>query len=530
MDRAELVIAFLETLLVPDGAGVGKPLVLREWQKRIIRAVYGPRDNQGLLVARQAVLSMARKNGKSALVAGLCLAHLCGPEAVRNGQLYSVAFDREQAAVLFKRMTAMVYMDAELSARLNVVESRKRIVDPVSGSEFTALSSETKGKHGKSSSFIAFDELAQFGADRELYDVMMTSRGAHAAPLVWVISTQAPDDHAVLSELVDYGKKVNAGEIEDPTFKAFIYEVAADADPWDETLWPLANPALDDFRSLAEMRDFAAKARNMPSAEASFRNLYLNQRIDSSAHFITPSVWKANGGEADMELFEGAECFGGLDLSAKNDLTALVFVVQDADGVWSVLPCFWTPADNIREREARDRVPYTTWVKQGFLEAVPGKTIDYRYVARALADFWGRFHIKGVKFDRWRVSDLQRALQEEGVDAWIDGQDEPLSGGLRLVPHGQGFRDMNPAVEIVEDLLIEGRIRHGMHPVLTMCASNTRVQSDPAGGRKFDKLKSTGRIDGMVALAMALNGAVSAVSEPVECGLVDLSDYLGGAA
>lgn len=528
MDRAELVIAFLETLLVPDGAGVGKPLVLREWQKHIIRAVYGPRDANGLIVARQALLSIARKNGKSALVAGLCLAHLCGPEAVRNGQLYSVAFDREQASVLFKLMTAMVYMDAELSARLNVVESRKRIVDPVSGSEFTALSSETKGKHGKSSSFIAFDELAQFGADRELYDVMMTSRGAHAAPLVWVISTQAPDDHAVLSELVDYGKRVNSGEIEDPTFKAFVYEVAADADPWDEALWPLANPALGDFRSLDEMRDFAAKARNMPSAEASFRNLYLNQRIDSSAHFITPSVWKANGLEADLSVLEDGECFGGLDLSAKNDLTALIFVALDGAGTWHVLPRFWTPADNLRDREARDRVPYTAWAKQGFLEAVPGKTIDYRYVARALAEMHGRLNIAGIKFDRWRVADLQRALQEEGVDAWIDGQDEQIPGGLRLVPHGQGFRDMNPAVEILEDALIEGRIRHGMHPVLTMCASNVRVQSDPAGGRKFDKLKSTGRIDGVVALAMALNGAATCAFEPVESGLYDLTRFLGG--
>lgn len=177
MTRAEKMIAFIETLRTPDGAGVGQPFVLRGWQKAIIREVYDAEDGEGRRVVRQAVLSMSRKNGKTALVAGLCLAHLCGPEAVRNGQLYSLAHDREQASVLFKLMTAMIYMDEELSERLNVVESRKRLVDPVSGSEFTALSSETRGKHGKSSSFIVFDELAQFGADRELYDVMMTSRG-----------------------------------------------------------------------------------------------------------------------------------------------------------------------------------------------------------------------------------------------------------------------------------------------------------------------------------------------------------------
>lgn len=160
MTTPEKIIAFIETLLTPDGAGVGTPFVLREWQKEIIRSVYGPEDENGLRVVRQAVLTMGRKNGKTALVAGLCLAHLCGPVAIKNGQLYSVAFDREQAAVLFKLMSAMIYMDEELSARLNIIESRKKLVDPVSGSEFTALSSETKGKHGKSSSFIVFDELA----------------------------------------------------------------------------------------------------------------------------------------------------------------------------------------------------------------------------------------------------------------------------------------------------------------------------------------------------------------------------------
>lgn len=464
------------------------------------------------------------------LVSGLGLGHLCGPEAKRNAQAYSAAFGRDQAAITYRYMRQMVEMDEELASRLVVRANAKEIEDPVSGSIFKALSSETKGKHGLGPAFLIFDELAQFGADREFYDILNQGRGAHEEPLVWIISTQAPDDNAVLSELIDYGRKVNAGEISDPTFKLFEWSAPEDADPHDPKVWAMCNPALGDFLSLADMQEQSRAAKNMPSAEASFRNLRLNQRIDSSAHFITPSVWKANGGEADMSVLEEGACFGGLDLSAKNDLTALVFVSLDGSGVWHVLPMFWTPKDNIREREARDKVPYTTWERQGFLEAVPGKTIDYRYIARALAEFNGRLNIAGIKFDRWRVADLQRALQEEGVDAWIEGQDEPLPGGLRLIPHGQGFKDMNPAVEVLEDALIEGRIRHGMHPVLTMCASNTRVQSDPAGGRKFDKLKSTGRIDGIVALSMALNGAASGAIDPVESGLVDLSRFLEGNA
>ena len=514
MTRAEKMIAFIETLRTPDGAGVGQPFVLRGWQKAIIREVYDAEDGEGRRVVRQAVLSMSRKNGKTALVAGLCLAHLCGPEAVRNGQLYSLAHDREQASVLFKLMTAMIYMDEELSERLNVVESRKRLVDPVSGSEFTALSSETRGKHGKSSSFIVFDELAQFGADRELYDVMMTSRGAHADPLVWCISTQAASDNAVLSELIDYGQKVNRGEIEDPKFKTFLFSVPMDADPWDEANWYLANPALGDFRSLEDMREMAEKAKRMPAAEAAFRNLYLNQRVDGAAHFITPEVWRRSGGKPDLALFEDLPVFGGLDLSGKNDLTALMLTVQDKQGDRHVMPLFWTPAEGIRERSERDHVRYDLWARQGFLNTTPGRTIDYRFVARTIAELHGRMTIAGLKFDRWRIDDMGRALREEGVDAWVEGRDEPMPGGLRMIPHGQGFRDMNPAVETLEDVLAEGTMRHGMHPVLTMCASNVRVQQDPSGNRKFDKIKSTGRIDGIVALAMAMNGAVGGV--PVE--------------
>ncbi len=520
MDRSERVITFLETLRAPDGTKVGQPFVLRDWQKDMIRSVYGPRDEHGKRVVRTALFSAGRKNGKTALVSGLCLCHLCGPEAIRNGQLYSVAYDREQASILYKYMTAMIYMDEELVDRLNVVESRKKVFDRVSGSEFSALSSETKGKHGKSSSFIAYDELAQFGSDRSLYDVMHTSTGAHDDPLEWVFSTQAPEDFAILSELIDYGKKVNAGEIVDPTFKAFVYEVGLDEeDIWNEDVWKKANPALGDFRSLAEMRDFAEKSKHMPSSEATFRNLYLNQRIDAAAHFITPTIWKQCGGGVDPGVFEDVKCRGGLDLSSKNDLTALVFAAEDDDGQIHVLCNFWTPLDGLKEKEQRDRAPYTTWVKEGYLEAKPGKTIDYGWVARRIGELNGILNIESIRFDRWRIADLQRELVDAGVDCWVEGVDwspgdnSRPPDGLRLIPHGQGYKDMNPAVERVEDLLVEKKIRHGNHPVLTWCASNTRVQSDPAGNRKFDKLKSTGRIDGIVAMAMAV-GTKSQEPEP----------------
>lgn len=506
MKRSDRIIQFIETLRLPDGTQAGELVVLRDWQKEIIRESYDPSDDEGKKLVRQVVLSMARKNAKTALVSFLAICHLCGPEAIRNGQLYSLSVDREQASILFNYTKNIIYMDDELSKRLNVTESRKHIIDPVSGSIYSVLSGEKKGKMGKSSSFIAFDELAEFGADRTLYDALLTSTGAHDEPMIWTFSTQAPDDHAVLSELIDYGEKIKSGELPpDQTFKSFLYAVPRDQENiWDEDVWKIANPGLDDFRSIDEMRDFAKKAQRMPSMEMAFRNLYLNQRVSSSKQFISPDVWKENGGEPDLTLFEDRVCFGGLDLSAKNDLTALIFVTQDDDMDIHAMSLFWTPGDNIKDRSDRDRVPYDIWAKQGKLFAPPGKVIDYRYVAKQITELHGKMNISGIKFDRWRIDDMVRELEKEGVSVWVEGRDEEIPGGLRLIPHGQGFKDMTPAVERLEDLLVQGKIRHGNHPVMTMCASNTRVQSDPAGGRKFDKIKSTGRIDGIVALSMAI--------------------------
>lgn len=504
--RVNKIIRFCEMLTAPDGAFAGRRMVLRPWQKDMIAAVYGPAAADGRRVVREALLTMGRKNGKTAFIAMLVLVHLCGPEAVRAGQLYSVAFDRDQAAIVFKYAAAMVYASDFLSGRLNVVESTKKIFDPGSGSVYQALSAESKTKHGKSSSFIVFDELAQFGQDRRLYDVMMTSRGAHEEPLVWYISTQADNDRALFSELVDRGKKIISGEIVDPTSAAFVYEVAPELDIFDEENWKAANPALGDFLNIQILREDVEKAKSMPGAESSFRNLYMNQRVSADEAFISADVWKKNGGTPDYELFEsGCPCWGGLDLSSKNDLTALIFVCMDDERQWHVNTYFWAPKTGLKERSQRDRVPYDLWAKQGFLTDVPGAVIDYEYVARFLGDCHAKFNIQGIRFDRWRIDLLKKEIIRAGIPCWIEGQEEQVPNGLRLIPHGQGFKDFAPAVDRVEDLLLEGRISHGNNPILTMCAANTRVIKDPAGNRKLDKMKSTGRIDGMVAMTMALN-------------------------
>lgn len=491
MPIEEKMIAFIQTLKVPDGPDAGNMIELRDWQKRMIRQVYGPRmlneKNEWVRAVRQAVWTMARKNGKTSLAGGLILGHLTGPCALWNGQLFSVAFEVGQAALAYRAFQSMVLQDADLSGRIVLTESNKRAICQISNSVFRALSSESRSKHGLNPNFVLFDEFSQFGTDRALFDVMTTSMGAQKEPLALIISTQAAENAAVLSELVDYGVQVQKGEIQDETFHLTKYDVPADADPFDESTWHLANPALGDFRSLFEMRQYANKARMLPTMMNSFRNLYLNQRVSATATFVDEVIWAKGFHEFDYLELEGKTCTAGLDLSSKVDLTAFVLVFDDPK---IVLPFFWTPRDTMTERTKRDKVPYEQWAEMGYIEAVPGNAIDFRFVASRIAELSGIYDIRAIGFDRWRVDVMQTWFDEYGVD-------------IPMVAIGQGFKDGTLMVENIENELLNTTLVHNNHPVLKWNAMNTKVVRDHAGNRKFDKSSRTARIDGFVALAMA---------------------------
>ena len=487
------VISFIETLKVPDGPDAGKLINLRDWQKDMIRGVYGPRrrndKGQDIRAVRQAIWTMARKNGKTSLAGGLILAHLTGPCAIWNGQLFSVAFEVGQAALAFRVLQSMVLQDEDLAHRIILTESSKRATCQMSNSVFRALSSESRSKHGLNPNFVLFDEFSQFDTDRALFDVMTTSMGAQKEPLSLIISTQAPNDSAVLSELIDYGRQVNRKEVDDSTFHLTEYSTPPEADPFDEANWKLANPALGDFRSLDEMRLYASRARRLPAMMNSFRNLYLNQRVAQKATFMDEVTWAKCVGDIDYDALEGRSCTAGLDLSSKVDLTAFVLAFDDPP--YEIVPFFWTPKNTLEERTKRDRVPYERWVETGYMEAVPGNSIDFRFVTQRIAELSALYNIRAIGFDRWRVDVLKTWFDEYGVD-------------IPMVPIGQGYKDGTLMVESIESALLNVTIMHDNHPVLKWNAVNVQVNQDPAGNRKFDKSSRTARIDGFVALAMSV--------------------------
>lgn len=495
MSRGQNVIDFIETYCrVPEGKLVGKPMKLELFQKRFIKKVYDNPQGTNL-----AILSMARKNGKTALIAALVLAHVVGPEARQNSQLVSGARSRDQAALVFNLAVKMINMNQDLTDRARYVPSGKKIIGLRKNVEYQALAAEASTKHGLSPWLVIFDELGQVRGPKDAFvEALETAQGAYDDGLKIVISTQAPTDADMLSVWID-----DAIRNEDPHTVIELHAAPQEAGVSNKKAWKAANPALGKFRSLPELERMAEKAERMPSFESSFRNLYLNQRVNMVSAFVSANTWK-QGNSAPQPL-EGLVVYGGLDLSATTDLTALVLTGRKG-GELHVHPFFWMPEDTVLEATKRDRAPYDVWVKQGFLRTTPGKVIDYAFVARDIGELTANLTIAKLGFDRWRMDRMKLALEAAGVV-------------LPLHEHGQGFKDMSPALDALESDLLKGTIHHGGHPVLAMCAANAVAVPDPAGNRKLDKSKATGRIDGLVALAMAEGvEAMNADKAPIPVG------------
>ncbi len=507
LSRVGRVIAFLEYLPITAGLHAGRPFKVRPWQRKFLAAVY--RTERGSRPVRTAVLSMGRKNGKSDIAARLALCHLSGPESESRGEVYSAANDRFQASRIFSEMAAMIARVPFLDDRVSLKRHDKTMEDFQNGSIFASLSADVATKFGLSPSMVVIDELGQ-APNRNLFDALDTAMGARAEPLMVVISTQAATDLAPMSELVDYGLKVNAGEIDDKSFHLTLFRATDDADPWAPATWKQANPALGDFRSLEDVTRMAAQARRMPAKESAFRNLILNQRVSADAMLLPRSEWQACGAPVDMDKLKGRECFAGLDMGGSRDLTALVLVFPDDDGIFDVVPFFFVPEQGLIEREDQERVPYRLWRDQGFIRTMPGRSMDPRFVAHAVGELHALYGIKKLAFDRWRIDDFKRELDTIGVS------------GFELVAHGQGFKEMGPAVDTLLRAVSERMIRHGNNPPLTNCIANSKAVPDPTGALKIDKAKSTGRVDGAVALAMALNVARQHVAVPEWMPMVEM--------
>jgi phage terminase large subunit-like protein len=406
--------------------------------------------------------------------------------------LFSTGQSREQAALIFRLAAKMVMMSPELRGNVVLRETTKELICPELSTRYRALSAEASTAFGLSPAFVIHDEIGQQRGPRSpLYEALETATGAQTDPLSIVISTQAPSDQDLLSILID---DAIAGH--DPHTVLRLYTAPIEADPFAVETIRNANPAFGNFLIEKEVVAMAEDARRMPSREAEYRNLILNQRVEAESPFIAPGVWKACNGQ--VGLIDELDLYGGLDLSEAADLTALVLIGW-RDGKWRVVPTFWLPREGLEAKAVADRRPYDMWARNKFLETTPGKSISYEFVANYMAELFDTYKIRKVGFDRWGMKHFKPWLMKAGLSEQFIAE--------HFVEFGQGMVSMSPALRELEQILLDEKLAHGDHPVLSMCVANTVVTRDDAGNRKPNKRKSTGRIDGFVALAMAIGVA-----------------------
>jgi len=485
---ADRAVRLINQLSHTKGPFAGQSFNLRPWQEKdIIRPLFKARKD-GLRQYRTCLLMLPRKNGKSEICAALAIYFLLFDGEI-GAEVYSAAADKDQAALVFNVAAQMIRNDPELEAQCEIIDSQKRIVHRKSGSFYRAISAEAYSKHGFNASVVIYDEL-HAAPNRELWDVLSTSQGARSQPLMIAITTAGYDRHSILWELYSHAKKVKENPKIDPTFLPILYEAGEGEDWQDERVWKRCNPALGDFRSIEEMRTMAARAKEIPAQENTFRRLYLNQWTEQESRWVSLPAWDACQVPIDRVALHGRRCYVGMDLSTTKDLTALAAVFPDDEGGFDVLTQFFVPKENIQQRVRRDRVPYDQWEREGYLIATPGNVVDYEAVRRTLQQWGAEFDVREVVFDPWNATDLVTRLQEQD--------------GFTCVQMRQGFASLSAPTKSLEKAILSRTIRHDGHPVLRWNVGNIVVDSDPAGNIKLSKKAKTERIDGAAALVNAV--------------------------
>jgi len=489
--RARRAVEFIQRLRHTKGQWAGQNFILQDWQReKIIRPLFGTVNPDGSRQYRTCYVELPRKNGKTTVASAIAL-YLLYADSEAGCEIYSAANDRPQAALVFNEAAAMVRQEPNLFNISKIVDSQKRIVYRRFNSFYCAISAEAFTKWGINAHGIIYDEL-HAAPDRDLWDTLTTSTGSRRQPLTLVITTAGYDRNSICWEQHDYALKVQNGIIEDPTFLPVIFSAPEDADWKDERVWAKCNPALGSFRSIGEMRTLCNKAMETPALEMAFRRLYLNQWVNSVERWLPMDAWDACSGKVDAEKLNGRTCYAGLDLSATTDLTALALVFAADDGSYDVMMHFWIPGDTAVDKEKRDRVPYRAWANEGLITLTHGNVIDYQYIRHTLHELREKYDIAEIAFDRWGATKLSQDLTDDG---------------FLMVPFGQGFASMSAPTKELMNLVLSKKIRHGGHPILRWNADNLVVRMDPAGNLKPDKEKSTQKIDGMVALIMAIDRA-----------------------
>jgi len=492
--KAERAVKFINSLKHTKGIWHGKNFELLPWQDKIIREIFGTVKENGYRQYTTAYIEIPKKQGKSELAAAVALYLTCGDNEPA-AEVYSCAADRQQASIVFEVAVDMIKQSPALFKRCKIVPSQKRITYLPTNSFYQVLSADSVTKHGFNVHGLIFDELhAQ--PNRQLYDVMtFGAADARKQPLNFIITTAGNDRNSICFEVHTKAKDILEGRKTDPSFYPVIYG-ADEADDWScEAVWAKANPSLGTTVDVEKLKTAFHSAKENPAEENLFRQLRLNQWVKQSTRWMPMDKWDKCGGRVDADELRGRVCYAGLDLSSTTDLTAfvLVFPPQDDNEPYHILPYFWLPEDTLDLRVRRDHVPYDIWKRKGLIMTTDGNVVHYGAIEKFIDELGKIYNIKEIAFDRWGSTQFVQNLEYMGFN---------------VVDFGQGYRSMSPPTKELMKLTLEGKLAHGGHEVLRWMADNVYAKIDPAGNIKLDKEKSTEKIDGMVALVMALSRAL----------------------
>lgn len=494
-DAARHVIDFFGFLRHSKGEWAGQVLRLEPWQQFRLGCVFGWEREDGTRRFRTAYNEVARKNGKSTESAGLAL-YMLDADGEPGAEVYSAATKRDQAKIVWSEAARMVRKSKALSKRIKVFQGKGNMSVDETASKFEPLGADEDTLDGLNVHCAIIDELHAHKT-RAVWDVLETATGARRQPLIWAITTAGFDQAGICYELHNYSVDVLEGRVQDDTWFAYIATLDEGDDWQDESVWIKANPNLGVSVKLDDLRRLAQKAKVTPAAINNFLTKRMNVWTQQSTRWINLDLWDENGTDIiSEEELAGHRCFGGLDLSSVSDLTAwvMVFPRDDDPETVDVLCRFWCPEKRLTDDSNRYRDQYKAWARQGYLKVTPGDAIDYSFVKKQILDDAAKFRLVDFNVDRlFQAHQLAMELQDEG---------------LTVVGMGQGFMSMATPMKELERRLLARKIRHGGNPVLRWMAGNVAVKQDPAGNLKPDKAASQSKIDGIVALVMALDRAM----------------------
>lgn len=490
-DAGQHVIDFFGFLKHSKGEWAGRTVELEPWQQFYLWVLFGWMREDGTRRFRTAYQEVARKNGKTTLAAGVGL-YLFDADEEPGAEIYSAATKRDQAKIAHSEATRMVKASPFLRRRIRTFKDNLNILD--SASKFEPLGQDADSMDGLNVHGAIIDEVHAHKT-RDIWDVLDTATGSRRQPLMFGITTAGFDRHSLCFSLHEYTEKLLNQVIDDDTFFGVVYTLDDDDDWEDEKNWAKANPNLGVSKKLDDLQRKAKFAKEVPSALNNFLRKELNVWTQSETKWLPAEKWRACGEMVSIEGLRGRTCYAGLDLSSTTDISAfvLVFPPEVENEPYQVICRFWVPQEAMRERSRRDRVPYDAWVRKGLINTTPGDVIDYDYILAEIDELAQEYDIAEVAFDRWGSTQVSIKLADNR---------------LTVVQFGQGFQSMSPPMKELEKLILSGGLAHGGNQVLTWMADNLVARIDPAGNIKPDKERSIEKIDGMVALIMAVDRAI----------------------